>query len=136
MTFHSTDKSECKCGHEKKEHFPFVHCLHEVRAAHFGQDHLQFVQARRRCRDRRGRGRGVAAVSARSHATSTALAVVDNRAAMSKARRDADFPDLKSGSKSGSTVDGEAYAAGKRAGASINSRTQIGAGGARMLGGG
>jgi len=42
----------------------------------------------------------------------------------------------KSNSKSGSTVDGEAYAAGKRAGASINSRTQIGAGGARMLGGG
>ncbi len=72
---------------------------------------------------------------ARTTATSTALVVVDRRAELSKNRRDHDVPDLKSSRPSSYRVDGDGFAAGKRAGANINQRSQIGASGTRLLGG-
>ena len=75
-----------------------------------------------------------ARTAARSHATSSALVVVDRRAELAKERRDADNPDITSSKSTGGRFDPSAFAAGKRAGASINQRSQLAASGARMLG--
>lgn len=72
--------------------------------------------------------------AARKTATSSALVVVDRRADLAKSRRDQDHPDLRSTSSRSSAIDGDGFAAGQRAGAGINQRSAIGAGGTRLLG--
>lgn len=72
----------------------------------------------------------------RASAVSSALVVVDRRAELAQEARDNQNPDIKTRSASTSRLDGEAYAAGKRAGARINQRGQLGANGAKLLGGG
>jgi hypothetical protein len=70
---------------------------------------------------------------ARKQATSSALVVVDQRADLAKATRDKENPDLRNSSGGSSNINGQAYAAGQRAGANINQRTAIGQGGTRLL---
>lgn len=73
---------------------------------------------------------------ARSTATGAALVRVDVAAAKALALRDTIVPSLRKGSASRYSLDGSAYAQGRRAGAGINQRSQIGAGGMRLLGSG
>ena len=72
----------------------------------------------------------------RAEASSSALVVVDRRTDLAREARDNQNPDIKTRATSASRLDGEAYAAGKRAGARINQRGQLGASGTRLLGGG
>jgi hypothetical protein len=71
---------------------------------------------------------------ARNVATSSALAVVDNRAAAARQRMLSQHTRLRSGGRVGAS-DTRAYEAGKQAGAGINRHTAIGAGGIRLLAG-
>lgn len=71
----------------------------------------------------------------RQAASSTALVVVDRRAELAKERRDDDHPDLRQSNARSYQLNQNAFAMGKRAGANINQRSQIGAAGNRLLGG-
>lgn len=75
----------------------------------------------------------VTQTAARQQATSSALVVVDERAARAEKRRNQDNPNLESRNRSAFRVDPHGLAAGRRAGSSINQRSQIGAGGTRLL---
>ena len=80
-------------------------------------------------------GEALAAVRAevKLAATTTALAVVDQRAEEAKRRRDEENGDLLNGRKRPSQVDREAYQAGREAGSLINQRAALGEGTSRRL---
>jgi hypothetical protein len=70
----------------------------------------------------------------RAAASSSALVVVDRRAELAKDALRRACPNIRTSKGGASAINGSAYALGKQAGAGLTQRSQIAAGGARLLG--